>query len=211
MKIAIVAGSRPPKNLISEIKNADYVIGVDRGSYFLIKLGVTPDLAIGDLDSVNHKELKLIKNNSKAVREFPAQKDETDLELAINESIKLNPKTVLIFGATGGRTDHSLTAIYLLKKLLEKNVEAKILDENQEIFLMNKDHSVKKSNYFHYFSIFSLNSDSVVSLTGFKYNLEKKLINAGDSFGVSNEIVDDIARIQIYQGTLLIVRSRDFW
>lgn len=210
MQIAIIAGGGFSKNMLSQIKKADYVIGVDRGAYFLITLGMTPDLAIGDFDSVNRAGLKLIKNNSRVVKEFPGEKDETDLELAINESIKMKPETLSIFGATGGRTDHSLTAIYLLKKLLDKNIDAKILDERQEIFLIDTDYSVKKTNDFYYFSIFSFSPESVISLTGFKYNLAKKLVKAGDSFGISNEIVNKAARIKIHRGVLLIVRSC-FW
>ncbi len=207
MKIAIVGGAIIPEKLIKDIQDSVFVIGVDRGAHWLITKGIVPDLAIGDFDSVNDGEFEMIKKSVKVVKKFPPEKDFSDLELAVDEATKLNPRSIAIYGATGGRLDHFFTAAFLLKKILAAKIPAKLIDEDHEILLVDKKSSFEKSKKIKYFSIFPFSPICRVSLKGFKYNLSEKTLRFGDTIGLSNEIKSGKAEIDVANGTLLIVRS----
>ena len=117
IKIALFAGGT-----IDSFQMAfDLFIGVDRGSLFLIEQGICPDLAVGDFDSVSEKELALICSQSKEVLQAQPEKDDTDLELAVKAVFARYPQAqVTIFGAFGGRLDHTLANIscQVIQKLL---------------------------------------------------------------------------------------------
>lgn len=109
-KIALFAGG----TIDSFQMDFDLFIGVDRGSLLLIEQGICPDLAVGDFDSVSEKELALIYSQSKEVLQAQPEKDDTDLELAVKAVFARYPQAQLtIFGAFGGRLDHTLANIFL--------------------------------------------------------------------------------------------------
>lgn len=109
-KIALFAGG----TIDSFQMDFDLFIGVDGGSLFLIEQGICPDLAVGDFDSVSEEELALICSQSKEVLRAQPEKDDTDLELAVKVVFARYPQAqVTIFGAFGGRLDHTLANIFL--------------------------------------------------------------------------------------------------
>lgn len=109
MNILIAAGMPADFSSISY----DFVIGVDFGNINLINAGILPDLAVGDFDSVNADELKLIKTKAKELIILPAEKDDTDLEVALDVALKrFNQGKIIIAGALGGRMDHMLTNLF---------------------------------------------------------------------------------------------------
>ncbi|MBI4066445.1 thiamine diphosphokinase, partial [Candidatus Gottesmanbacteria bacterium] len=85
--VAIVGAGKLLKQFLPEIIKRDYVIGVDRGAYWLIANNIIPDIAIGDFDSVNPRELRVIKQKVKRTEEYPREKDATDMELAVEHTI----------------------------------------------------------------------------------------------------------------------------
>ena len=97
-------------------RHTDIWVGVDHGVLVLLEHDIMPNLALGDFDSVTSEELKMIQEKLPEVSLFPAEKDETDLELAIDWAIRQKPSNIYIFGATGGRMDHFLANIQLLQK-----------------------------------------------------------------------------------------------
>jgi len=93
----------------------DYFVGVDRACLRLLELGLPIDLAVGDFDSVSRSELKMIQSAAKDCMIAPAEKDDTDTELALKIIFQLYPEAeVTIFGAFGGRIDHMLSNIFLV-------------------------------------------------------------------------------------------------
>ena len=90
MKIGIVAGG--PREEIPQLhsyKNEiDYWIGADSGAIVLLEQGIPIHLALGDFDSVSELEYEQIKQHTVNIKEYPSEKDETDLELALNEGLK---------------------------------------------------------------------------------------------------------------------------
>ena len=109
-KVALFAGG----SLEHFSLDFDVLVGVDRGSLFLLEQGVCPDLAVGDFDSVTEEELLRIKDSAKEVIQAHPEKDDTDLELAVLACFERYPDAHLtIFGAFGGRLDHALANVFL--------------------------------------------------------------------------------------------------
>lgn len=207
--IAIVAGGTLDKRFLPEIMRADMRIGVDRGAAWLLKQKVIPDVAIGDFDSVTKRELQSIKKKVKKVIEYPQSKDATDLELAVDYATRFKPKRVVIFGGIGTRLDHTWAGIHLLLRLSSYNIYGYIVDNFNKIFIVRRELTVKPSKIFCYISIFPLIKDATVTLTGFRYPVERQTFIHGSTLGVSNEIVSESASITVHEGIVLVVKSRD--
>jgi thiamine pyrophosphokinase len=208
-RISIVANGHLSQTFLSQIQSTDFIIGVDRAAYWLIKNGIVPNVAIGDFDSVNTEQLTIINQQSVSVIQFPPRKDATDLELAIDYAISLRPKEVLIMGVIGTRLDHSFVAIQLLEKFIGTGISAGIRNEKNECMLCDTCVSLQKNNQYKYFSLLPVTNEIEVSLSGCAYPLKKQIIHRGVSLGISNEITSDTAMITIHKGLALIIRSSD--
>ncbi|MEH7308114.1 thiamine diphosphokinase, partial [Neobacillus drentensis] len=138
MIINILAGG--PEDLLPDL--TEYLaedaiwVGVDRGVYHLIKRNITPTIAFGDFDSVSTEELLFIEGRVTELKKFKPEKDETDMELALNWALSQNPRIIRLFGATGGRLDHLFANVHLLlKQFKEKSsVDLSLIDRKNIIF-----------------------------------------------------------------------------
>ena len=108
-KVAIVAGGRVEAIPL----DLDVYVGVDAGCLFLLEQGLELSLAVGDFDSVDPAEFQSIQSAAHELRTSVAEKNDTDLELAIKEVLAGWPQAdILIFGAFGGRLDHHLASVF---------------------------------------------------------------------------------------------------
>lgn len=207
--IAIVAGGALEQSLLPQIRKADYVVGVDRGAYWLIANHIMPDVAIGDFDSVRKGELATVEKYAKLLMKHSTQKDETDLELAVDYLVTLKPKNVEIYGALGTRFDHVWAGVHLLSRLESHNIMGQIVDNFNRIHIVRRLEIVKPLAGYPYISIFPLGAEALVTLKGFLYSVTQKEFSRGSTLGVSNEIASKSAQIIVHRGAVLVVRSRD--
>ncbi len=107
--------------------------------------------------------------------------------------------------------DHAIANIHILKDALEANIPCQILDRYNRIYLINKSIQLEKNNaYGKYVSLIPLTSTvEGLTLTGFKYLLNDYTLTIGTSLGISNEIVTDTAYIEMKNGILIVIESRD--
>ncbi len=182
------------------IQNYNYIIAADSGYDILNRCGVVPNVIIGDFDSVTAN----IPSHIPCVT-FPVKKDETDFMLALQYCADNGFTDLDVFGALGGRIDHSLGAIFALMEIKkEGNVSANLITQNCKAFIVNDYCEIKKNN--GYVSVFALGKDALgVTLNGFEYPLNNAELKCCSSLGVSNKIIDDIGSITVDNGCLLIV------
>lgn len=207
--IHIVGGGHVSEQELPEIRKADCIIGVDRGAAWLLAHDVTPDIAIGDFDSVTKEEFARIKQSIKTIKLHPAEKDCTDMELAVTEAIKLKPKKVMIYGGIGTRADHMLGTMYLLERFLQTGIDAIVKNETNEISLLDKRRTVQKNPMHRYISLLPYTDAVTVSLEGFLYTVKKVVIHRGMTLGISNEFVGRTGIIDVHKGIALAIQSRD--
>src|ERR1044071_9172934 len=136
-RILILAnGELPDSNTArSLIRNGDYIICADGGTRHALELGVKPNLIIGDLDSAEPRALQKFRDDGVEIERYPRDKNETDLELAINRAAELNPKQIIIIAALGGRLDQTLANISLLADPRLSTFDVRLDDGVEEIFL----------------------------------------------------------------------------
>lgn len=211
MKKAVLVcnGSIDTKFLYSFISEGDFIIAVDGGANKLIKTNFRPDVIIGDMDSISKNSLKKFRSVKKIV--FPREKDKIDLELAIDYCIEKKFSEIIILGAIGTRADMTITNIFALMQI-PKKINAKIIHENQEIYLIPKKRFSVEGIPGEKISLFAIKGDVVgLTLKGFKYELKNFRLKFGIGIGLSNEFKNKKAWITSKDGILLCVHFRNWF
>jgi thiamine pyrophosphokinase len=211
--IFIVAGG--PKEQIPDLKtiqkenpNATWC-GVDAGAKFLIKNGIIPSIAVGDFDSISKDQLEHMIEQIESIYRLPPEKDQTDLEAALEYVSAQTEDDIIIFGATGGRFDHTYANI-MITQMIAKNRKVIIQDRQNEMRILHPGTYSFEENEMKYISFLSI-SEKVehVTLTGMKYQLDDTTLFRKESMGVSNEITQHKGYISFEKGICLVVRSKD--
>lgn len=207
--VLVCNGSVNTKYLYSNISKNDFLIAVDGGANKLIKTKFMPNLIIGDMDSISKNALKKYKSVEQI--KFPREKDLIDLELAINYCKKNKFKELIILGALGARADMTLTNIFLLTQIPQK-INAKIIHENQEIFLIQKKNYSITGIPGETISLLPLNGAvKGLTLKGFKYELQNYTLRFGIGIGLSNEFKKKKVSISFKNGLLLCTHFRNWF
>ena len=215
MKFLIVSGGSLSKEFVTKVVGQgkyDRILAADSGMNALYAAAVTPDIIIGDFDSADEKILAFFQQN-KAIDfcTLNPEKDDTDTEFAIRESIRRGADSITIIGGTGTRLDHVLGNISLLGIGLEEQVAMELLDEHNRIRMIQDTLTLEKeTQYGKYVSLIPYGGDvQGITLRGFKYLLSDYTMGGFNSLGISNEIVDEKAVIELTGGTLLVIESHD--
>ena len=183
MRYIIVCAGENHFDKLYEHNVNDFIISVDGGYEYLNKLNLIPDIHLGDNDSSENKNYVV----KKEVIKYNPIKDDSDLALAINYILNnSNKEEVIVYNATGNRLDHYEANIRLLLKHPDINI--KIIDDKNLIYVINKDTFIFKSDY-KYISFFNYESYTIISVDGFKYNLDNYKMKKHDNFCLSNEII----------------------
>lgn len=210
MKGLLVSGGNTisTKILKSEMENS-YVICADGGIKNFINTNMYPDLLVGDLDSIDELGLSFLKENNIKFEKFPSKKNLTDTELALSFLVEKGFKEINILSATGTRMDHTISNILLLEYLYKNKIDAKIIDNHNEIIYKEEEtFKVSKKDY-KYLSLISISDELIYSTCGMEYETDHLNIKRYSARGVSNEIKKDYATIIIHSGKALIIKSRD--
>lgn len=190
-------------------KNAGIVICADSGAFHLRRFDIKPDILLGDCDSIAQEDYTALAGDGVTILKYPVEKDKTDSELAVDLALEKGCSSVVILGALGTRLDHSVSNIFLLKKLLEAGAEGVIADEHNEVRLINSRITIERDGC-EKVSLLPL-TQRVCGITtkGLYYPLCDASIEQGSSRGVSNEFTGDAAEVALNEGILLVIKSRD--
>ena len=211
MKAVIISGGKSPSKdiLLEAVKDADIIIGADKGCEILHEYSISPDYILGDFDSANIEVINSMEASGVEKITFKKEKDLTDTEIAFELAIEKGANKILLLGVTGTRYDHSLSNIGLMLKGLKKEVYVEIVDDNNKIFLTDKNILLKGSKgdivSFHAYS------EIVKSLTisGAKYELFNYDLSLGDGLTTSNEFVGRDIKVTFDSGILMVIYTRD--
>lgn len=208
--LIVTGGSLGPWAL-ERLSEYAYVVGADRGAEYIADKGLRMHLAVGDFDSVSEGRLDAIRDASDELLSFDAiDKDWTDTELALRETVRRGFLDIDIVGGLGTRFDHSLANVQLLKQAQELGCSLRLIDEHNEIRLCEHRVRLEADARYAYVSLLPLTERaSGITLQGFRYPLTEATIRMGQSIGVSNVLDDRVGTIAVREGLLLVVRSRD--
>lgn len=192
-------------------KKENIYIGADGGTHLLTELGLSPNIIIGDFDSLTEKEIQKFHQEGVDIYKYPVEKDETDGELAIDYCHDNGLKSIIIIGSTGGRIDQQLANIFLLEYAQRKGLNAIIKEPGLEMGLIEKNKMfVDKQGYT--LSLLPLSKRvSGVYIKGCKFLLEGETLFRYKTRGISNYILKGTAEIRIKSGRLLyILKGADY-
>jgi len=177
----------------------DFVIAADGGYTTLVSHGITPDLVVGDFDSLGFKpdHPNIIKS--------PEEKDDTDMMLAIRQGLKRGCDTFIIDGALGGRLDHTLANIQLLTYLAKNGARGVLLGRDISVTAVANGSVGFKAGASGGVSVFAVGGDAEgVTLEGLKYPLVEATLSPNYPIGVSNEFAGVPARITVRAGVIIV-------
>lgn len=219
-RILILTGGRletdfVKKYLESQEEPFSFIICADRGLEAAHEIKLKVDGIVGDFDSLEQKkileEYKLRENVE--IRSFMPEKDWTDTHLAIDFALEKNPEEIIILGGTGTRLDHVLGNLNLLMVSVQQGVMTYMIDSWNKICLLQGpvEYSIlREKAYGKYVSVMPFTPIvNNVTLEGFKYPLQNADMTMGNTLGISNEIVEEKARITMERGYLMIIESDD--
>ena len=191
------------------IKTAQIIICADGGARHLRMLNILPHVLIGDFDSIHADDKAFLKIKRVKQIKFPVKKDQTDSELCVLWALEQKATDITLLGVIGSRLDHSLANVFLLKKLAEQNIQARIIDKNNELVIVC-DSIELEGKPGDLLSLIPI-SDKVTGITlkGLEYSMENGQIEVGSSIGISNHFVKNRATISIKTGQLIVTKSKD--
>ena len=179
----------------------EMLVGVDSGLEYLLDNNMRIDLAVGDFDSIHPKYLDQIITKSHHVIHLEKEKNMTDLAYTIDYLYhNFDYQLIEVYGGIGGRIDHLLANINLLKRY-----DLRFIDNHNRVFTLKKG-QYHLDNTHHYISFFAIEDVYDLSIKGFKYELDQYYLNASDSVCVSNEGSGDIT---FSKGKLLVIETDD--
>lgn len=199
--LVITGGSPEPRTVLEGLPPLVRVIAADSGLDHAARLGVIADLLVGDLDSVTDSSL------AKTVQAFSPDKDKTDLELAMDAAIELRPPQIIVVGGSGGRLDHLLANASLLASPRFSTTPICWLAGGSET------HVVHSATEFHgavgdLLSLIPYGGPAHgVTTHGLRWPLVKATLSPGTTWGVSNEMTDSRAKVEISTGILMAIRT----
>lgn len=179
-----------------------FIIAADAGYSHLKKIGQTPDIVLGDFDSLGE-----IPDLPETLV-YPSVKDDSDMGIAAKLGLKKGYDRFYIYGATGGdRPEHTVANLQTLCMLSQNGTKAFLISDNGTVYTAVTDGEITfKETAEGYLSIFCMGKDADgVTVEGAKYTLRDATLSPFEPLGVSNEFTGVPARIKVRSGTLLIV------
>lgn len=200
---AIVAASEFDAERFAELADAgafDCAVAVDGGYAHLQKIGYMPDLAIGDFDSLGYVPQGM------PVRRFSAEKDESDLELALRWAAGEGFSHIYAFGVLGKRLDHTIANLQLFAKCSEEGISVKAEGaETELVFLSGPETLSLPAREAGTVSVFSMSDECTgVFEVGLKWELDNIELTNRTSLGLSNEFIGLPVKISVRTGTLMV-------
>ncbi len=196
-----------PDRLRSRLRPTDRIFCADGGTRHALALDLTPHVIVGDLDSLSSALIGQMEARGVTVRRHPADKDQTDLELAFQLAIAEKPDEILLVTALGGRLDQTLANIFLLTRPEYASVQLALADGPQWARLLRPHQTITLNGQpGDTFSLVPLTPTvSQVTLTGVKWPLEQATLSFGSTLTISNTLASKQATIGIGEGMVLLV------
>lgn len=189
---------------------ARIVIAADGGLAHALALGLTPDAVVGDLDSADPADVDRAVAGGAEVAQHPADKGETDLELALEFAVGRGANDIVVVGLFGGRIDHELANVGLLASTRWRDAGV----------AMAADDGVRRVHVVHdaielaepvgtTISVLPWAGPATgVSERGMKWDLDDATLPAGAPLGMSNVAVAATQSISVRDGVLLVIVDR---
>jgi len=182
----------------------DLIICADGGYNTASLIGITPNVVIGDMDSVRGK----IPDSVQRII-YPKQKEKTDMHLCIDYALDMGCAEIILLCAFGGRIDHSLASIFSLRYIVEKGAEGMLLTKRSKVFSIKDETTVSRGEYSK-ISLLPLTDKALgVTTEGLQYPLENATLYQTQNLGISNAFCGSSASVKLTEGILCVICEID--
>lgn len=186
----------------------DLLIAADGGLHHLSAMELRPHILLGDLDSVSPEEIDDSRRKGVTVIQFPVDKNETDLQLAIDKAVEEGCREIIIGGALGGRLDQTLGNIFLLQQPSNPDISIRLDDGLEEVFLISSAAEIT-GEPGDIVSLLPLGGPVFdVKTEDLKYPLIYEKLFPEKTRGISNVMLTNNARVSISRGVLICIHTR---
>jgi len=200
--LIFTGGDSPSEALADELPTPELVIAADSGYDLAVRTGFAVDVLVGDMDSIATDVIP----GHVIVERQPIDKDATDLELALARVAIEHPQRVVIVGGAGGRVDHELATAQLLCSDRWEAIEEIEWVTGRGWAYVVKGRRIIHGDVGQIVSLIPMGGPAIgVSTRGLRWDLADATIQAGSTWGVSNEFAGPVADIRIDSGCLLAV------
>jgi thiamine pyrophosphokinase len=204
--VVVSGGEAPALDAALAVPPNATVIGADRGLEHARALGLEIAVAVGDFDSATPEAVAAAERAGVRVERHPAEKDATDLELALNAAIGLQPARILVLAGRGGRLDHELSSLLLLasERYASAQVDAFVGDARVHVVWRARELEGVPGEILTLLPIHG--AAEGVRTDGLAYPLRGETLEAGSTRGVSNVFAETTVRVTLERGVLLAIR-----
>ena len=212
--ILMCSGEFHPMNI--DRKPQDFVIAVDGGLRYLMECGIEPDFLMGDFDSLGEEFADTVEKfrgmGEEHFLQLPVVKDDTDTMAAARLGIQRGYKEFLMYGAMGGRFDHTMANIQTMVWILRNGGRAFILDGDTRVTVIGPGVFKIPEDFEGTVSLFALDRClKDVTIRGMKYEIKNAAVPNDYPVGCSNETLPQSgskgAYYSIGEGTGLLVMT----
>lgn len=196
----IIFGAGSYYGLEKRPEPCDDVIAADGGWQYCRQEGITPDLLLGDFDSLAWMP------EFDHIRRVPVEKDDTDMMLAIKEGLARGQREFHLYGGMGGaRSDHTLANLQSLLYLTYHGARGWLYGERERYTAIRDGSVTFPAREQGILSVFCMGADAEdVSISGAQYSLNGAVLTAGFPLGVSNHFIGNPITVSVGKGSLII-------
>jgi thiamine pyrophosphokinase len=204
--VLVLAGGDPvDERLRGLLPTAATVIAADSGLEQAARLGLRVDIVVGDFDSVDAAALAAAERAGATVERHPAEKDHTDLELALLVARRLGATRVVVAGGWGGRIDHELANLLLLGSPEYGSLHLEAIGAGGRVVAIG-DRVELTGSPGDLVTLLAVGQPARgVRTTGLRYALNGETLEPGSTRGVSNVLLGTCATVELESGVLLAV------
>jgi thiamine pyrophosphokinase len=186
--------------------HVSHIIAADGGTRHLYRLGVPPDVVVGDMDSLPDEVLAWLEEKGSELIYHDPAKDETDLELALLYARQFEEE-MFLFAALGGRLDQMLANILLLAHPALAGSSITLVEEFERAWLVSEQTKFD-GEIGDIVSLIPLGGDVLVKkTTGLRWSLTDTVLAFGPARGVSNVMTAVSASVEVAAGKLLCIHT----
>jgi thiamine pyrophosphokinase len=210
MRVVIVASGELGPADAGWLDGASLVIAADGGAAALDRLGRRPDRLVGDLDSADATLVERLAATGVAIERHPADKDESDTELALDAARAAGATEVVLLGALGGdRLDHGLANLLLLTDAELSGVDIRLVGGGSVVRVLHGGHSLLlRGPVGALVTLLPIGGNAAgVTTDGLRWPLAASELRTGRSRGLSNVVERTPAAVSLEHGTLLVIET----
>jgi thiamine pyrophosphokinase len=208
--VVVVSGGGPPDpHAISAVPLGVPVIAADRGLEHALALGLEVAVAVGDFDSASPEAVDVAEASGTRIDRHPAEKEATDLELALDLAAAIGPERILVLAGSGGRLDHELATLLLLASQRYADMQVDAVIGEAHVHVIRSARSLEGVPGELVTLVALHGAAEGVTTEGLAYPLRGETLAAGSTRGVSNVFTEATASVTVERGVLLAIRPGD--